>query len=308
MLLLYRGETFDSNFFYHSGVDLDHGFLFPEKNLLFVPKMNEQIARKSFRGKVRTYSTFKDIEEFIKGKKVEADLASLSARLANRLKKSCALRDATVELRRKRAVKKSHEVSKIRKAAKLTRELIASLDFSVKTELDLEKQIKLRTIELGLEPAFDPIIASGPSTAFPHYRAGRKKLQSHILIDYGLRVDHYCSDITRCIILDRKRKSEYEKLENICHTIIDELPELRTGSAVAKFSEKLIKKEGFPHLIHSIGHGVGLEVHELPSLGMKSRDRIKGATLAIEPAFYYEKYGMRFEETVYFDGKKAKIL
>jgi Xaa-Pro aminopeptidase len=60
-------------------------------------------------------------------------------------------------------------------------------------------------------------------------------------------------------------------------------------------------------MIHSIGHGVGLEVHELPRLSPKSRESISGSVLAIEPAFY-KSYGMRFEETIHFDGKKVRIL
>ena len=131
------------------------------------------------------------------------------------------------------------------------------------------------------------------------------------MIDYGVRYEHYCADLTRCFILDKdnSKTKEYEKLQDICYEIVDSLPNLRTGKDVAKLSEKLIAKAKFPKLIHSIGHGVGLDVHELPRLGMKSKDRITaGAMLAIEPAFYGKNYGMRFEETICFNGKRARIL
>ena len=61
-------------------------------------------------------------------------------------------------------------------------------------------------------------------------------------------------------------------------------------------------------MIHSIGHGIGLSVHEFPRLSKKYKDKIAGTTFTIEPAFYLRRYGMRFEDMVYFDGKKARIL
>lgn len=307
MLLLYRGENFDPNFYYYSGFDIDNCFLFPQSKTLFVPKLNEQLAKKHFLGKVNVYSNFKDIEKFVYGETIEVDFSSITARLAYRLKKICKINDCSNFLSQKRGIKNSNEVSKIKKAANLTKKLIESLDFSQKTELDIEKQIKIKTIELGLEAAFSPIVATNKSTSFPHYKAGKRKLSSHVLIDYGLKFGHYCSDISRCHIFDKTKTSLYEKLKGICYEIIDELPNMEIGADVSDFSSVLLKKSGFPPLIHSIGHGVGLEVHEFPSLGPKSKDKIKGTVMAIEPAFY-NKFGMRYEETVYFDGKKAKVL
>jgi Xaa-Pro aminopeptidase len=131
-----------------------------------------------------------------------------------------------------------------------------------------------------------------------------------VLVDCGVRHKHYCSDLTRCFLLkkDRKRERQYESLQDICYSIVDGLPSLRTGKEVSALADRLIKKAGFPRMIHTIGHGVGLDVHELPNLSVKSEDGIAGATMAIEPAFYLGSHGMRYEETIFFDGKKARIL
>ena len=59
-----------------------------------------------------------------------------------------------------------------------------------------------------------------------------------------------------------------------------------------------IEKHGLPKLIHSIGHGIGLEVHDYPHLGKKSQDSLEGAVLAIEPAAYFKSFGVRYEEMV----------
>jgi len=315
MLLLYRGENFDPNFYYHSGVDIDHSFLLSsgKKRILLTSKMNESLARSSFRGKVLVYTdAFELIKKLAGRKKVSADMLSLSARMAKRLGKVCHLKDASMELLSERARKKPEEVSCIRKAVRHTREVFDSLDFKkAKTELDLKKQILLATLEKGLEQAFEPIVATDRNSSFPHYRASNKKLGSLVLVDYGVKYEHYCSDLTRCFILgrDKRKESEYERLQDVCNSIVDALPELKKGKDVAKFAGKAIARQKFSEMIHSIGHGVGLEIHENPRLGAKSDDKIAGTVLAIEPAFYFpNKYGMRYEETVWFDGKRARIL
>ena len=315
MLLLYRGESFDPNFYYHAGVDIDHSFLLVDKRkkILLTSRMNESLARARFRGKVVVYSNpLAEIKRLARRRTVSADFFSLSARMAQKLKNACRLKDASLELLSRRAIKKPEEISCIRRAVRHTKEIFHSLDFgAARTEQDLRKQLLLSTMEAGLEPAFEPIVATGANTSFPHYRAGKKRLGPLVLVDYGVKYGHYCSDLTRCFILDgdRKKKEEYETLEGVCRDIVDALPRLKAGKDVARLSDKLMKKAGFPEMIHSIGHGVGLEIHESPRLGLKSGDPLAKSALAIEPAFYYpKKYGMRYEETVWFDGKKARIL
>lgn len=313
-ILLYRGEQFDSNFYYHAGVDIDHSFLLVEtgRKTLFVSKLNESLARASFQGHVVLYDDiFAELSKYLKNKTILFDGASVSSKMAERLRKLCKLKDHSIELLRLRAMKKKNEVRKIQRAVIHTKNIFDSLDFkSAKTELDLKKQILLATIELGLEPAFEPIVSTDKNTSYPHYSAGNKKLGSLVLVDYGVKYEHYCSDLTRCFILDgdKKKKKQYETLKSICHSIADALPDMQYGKDIANLSAKLIENSGFPKMIHSIGHGVGLDIHELPRLGVKSEDRIAQSILAIEPAFYLKLYGMRYEETLYFDGRKARIL
>ncbi|MBU0532357.1 Xaa-Pro peptidase family protein [Candidatus Micrarchaeota archaeon] len=314
MLLLYRGEIFDANFFYHAGIDLDHCFLLIDNNkkILFTLKMNESLARDSFDGEVVVLDDpLATLKPYIKNKTVFVDEKKLTYNIAAGLKRFCKIKNHSAELLKQRAVKKSDEVSKIHRAVKSTKEILASLDLkAAKTELDLKKQLLVASAEHGLEPAFDPIVSTDASTAYPHYTGGKRKLGSVVLIDFGVRYQHYCSDITRCFILDgdRKKKKQYETLKNICHTIIDELPNLKIGKNIATFTEKQMKKAGFPKMLHSIGHGVGLDIHELPKLNSCSKDKITNTTFAIEPAFYLKSYGMRYEETVYLKGNKSRIL
>lgn len=313
-LLLYRGGLFDPNFHYHAGVDIDHSFLISGdgKRTLFVSRMNEALARAAFRGKIVVFDdAVKALSKHLKGRRVLFDANSLNARMFSRLSRLCRLKDHSLELLRMRSVKKPGEVSAIRKAAGYTKQIFDSLDFrKAKTELGVRKQLMVATAELGLEPAFDPIVSTDGDTAYPHHEASNRKLGPLVMVDYGVMYGHYRSDLTRCFIRDgdAKTKGQYEKLQGICHSIVDEMPNLRRGKDVAAFAAKQMKRAGFPRMIHSIGHGVGLDIHELPRLSAKSDDRIAGAVMAIEPAFYLKRYGMRYEETTYFDGKKARIL
>ena len=88
----------------------------------------------------------------------------------------------------------------------------------------------------------------------------------------------------------------YEKCRKIHGEMVRALPKCRTGKDVARLGDKLLKKYGLPVLIHSIGHGIGMEVHEYPHLGAKSDEKLEGAALALEPAAYFAgKFGVRYE-------------
>ncbi len=314
MLLLYQGEAFNANFFHESKLDIDHAFLLEggSRKTLLVSDMNAAYARSRFKGRVRVYKdAIKDLSALVKGRAVGFDASSMSFRMASRIRKSCRLKDVSQELLAARAEKTPAEASLVSRAVRETKEIFESLDWkAAKTEQDIHRQLLLMTFERGLEPAFPPIVSSGIGTSFPHYTAQKKKLGPLVLVDYGVRYGHYCADLTRCFIRveDRKKKEQYERLQDICCFIADALPGLEKGKDAAKLAEELIAKAGFPKMPHAIGHGVGLDIHEFPRLGPKSDDKLSGATIAIEPSFYLKNYGMRFEETVWFDGKRARIL
>ncbi|MBU0586491.1 M24 family metallopeptidase [Candidatus Micrarchaeota archaeon] len=209
-----------------------------------------------------------------------------------------------------RAKKKPEEISKIKKAVSFTKKIISEIDLDeFKTEEDLRSWLVFQAYKKG-GLAFDPIVASGKNSSFPHYKPKAGKMRDFTLIDFGVRCGNYCSDITRVLFSKRNRKVEnaYEELQQVFYEILDEFPNFKTGKQVALFSEKLFEKYKLPKPIHSIGHGVGLDIHEFPRLNKKYSDPIKGAVMAIEPAAYFKDFGVRFENTIYFDGKKVQVL
>ncbi|MFH1394214.1 MAG: M24 family metallopeptidase [Candidatus Micrarchaeota archaeon] len=313
-LLLYRGEHFNANFTHFSGMDTDHSFLivWNGRKTLLVPPLNGLLAKRKFRGEVIIYSDpFKSLKKLLKGKKVHADLSSLPARAYTRLTRFCKVADCTEELFEARRKKSKPELSKLRKAAKLTKEAIHSLLIEDgMTERQLRDQLVSSMTGMGVSTSFEPIVSSGGNTAFPHSSSTSSKVRGFVLVDCGVRYQDYCGDLTRVIFLKENPKVEsmYETLQEVTNDIIDALPGMKTGKDVALFSENEMKKRKLPKLIHSIGHGIGMNVHEFPRLSKKYEDKIAGSVFTIEPGVYLKSFGLRFEQMVHFDGKKARIL
>ena len=315
-ILLYRGEKFNSNFYYLAKFDIDHAFLLVNDShkTLFVPKLNEALARELFDGKVIVYeNALEELKKKIKSK-IYVDGSSLSMRLFEKLSAFCKPKDISENLSAMRAVKSSDEVKKIAKAAKITKEIFDSIDFSkMRTENDVKKFLLMQTLERDVQPAFEPIVATDSNSSFPHYKSGNVKLGDLLLIDYAVKYQHYCADVTRCFFFSRSKENNnrediYESLIEITKKIVNKLGKIKQGKEIGNYAETLLKEYKLPKMIHSIGHGVGLDVHESPSLGKKSKDKITKSALAIEPAVYFKDYGLRYEETIYFDGAKAKVL
>ncbi|MFH2106014.1 MAG: M24 family metallopeptidase [Candidatus Micrarchaeota archaeon] len=313
-ILLYRGGEFDANFYHYSNLDIDNGILLVDgnKKTLFISKMNETFAKKWFDGKVVVYKETKELAKHIKSKKLFFDSKSMTVRIHKRLSKLFKLEDASEQLALARVKKTSDEVSKIRRAVSLSKKIFGELDFSnFKTESDVRKFLLVRTLELGLEPAFQPIVASGRNASMPHYSEFNSKLSDLVLVDYGVRYKHYNADLTRCFFLkkDNKKEQAYESVKQVFNELVDNFQNFKTAKQFAEFGAKQMKKQGLPEMIHSFGHGIGLDVHEKPRLSVFSKDKLLPKTaMAIEPAAYFKDFGVRYEETVYFDGKKARIL
>ncbi|MDD5337484.1 MAG: M24 family metallopeptidase [Candidatus ainarchaeum sp.] len=315
-LVLYHGAEFNANFFYHTGLDIDHSFYLKlgKKETLVVPKLNERAAKLVFKGKVLVYKKpSEDVLKLVLGKKVGLDYSNLPARMYERLNWGAKIEDASDALLELRAMKKDAEIANIKKAVNLTRKLFSELESSLekfKTEMDVRNWLYSRTYELGLEPAFEPIVGSGINSALPHSHSSASKIRNFVLVDYGVRYNHYCADLTRVFFLKKEPKiiQAYEKTESIFNEIVDNFPQFENGKDLAVFAEKQFKRHHLPKSIHSIGHGVGLDVHEFPRLNRKYSDGLKGTVMAIEPGAYFRNFGVRFEHVVHFDGKKARIL
>lgn len=216
------------------------------------------------------------------------------------LKKGAGLRlvDASMKIGSVRTRKSESEVRKIAAAARVAKKILSGLrpwDFA--TELELSSHLKLSAFKSGCEVSFEPIVATGADSAKPHSEPSARRLGDFVLVDFGVRKGGYCCDFTRCYFRRKGMPEEkaYEKCKSAYRGILESLPECRHGGDVAILGGKLMERHGMPPLIHAIGHGIGLEVHEFPRLWKKSRDSLDGAVLAIEPGAYFSRFGVRYE-------------
>ncbi|MEW5996133.1 MAG: M24 family metallopeptidase [Candidatus Micrarchaeota archaeon] len=316
MLLLARGDRFNANFFYHSGVDIDNSFFIKdgEERTLLVSRMNKEYAEEKFIGEVIAFEKdpLKEIEKLSRGRKIETDFRGISAYFFSKICSFAKPVDVSEQLAKARVRKSAGELLLMRQAARAGKAIIElGKDSFGKTEQQLSSRLYSETYREGLRPAFRPIVASGRNSSFPHCEPTDEKISGLCLVDYGVSSRRYYSDLTRVFFEKRDAKKEkiYAQLKRILAQIVDEIPNLSVGSDIAHLAEKLYRKERLPFPPHSIGHGIGLEVHELPSLSKKSKDPLEGATFTLEPSVYYSgEFGLRYEEVIHYNGKKAQVL
>lgn len=323
-LVLHNGDLVkgcDPNFFYFTGNAIDNSIaaFTPRSQTLFCSKMNLAQAKET--AWMGCEEAGKDALARIGRKagkaKVGADFNSIPASRYLRWKKKLGgLEDASGKMAELRSIKDGSEVGKIAKAVSITKKIFARAEDELKpskTESEIAKYLIISSYEMGCEPAFEPIVAAGINSRFPHHRTSGKKLGSGVvLIDYGVKFEGYCADLTRCYFLGacKKEKEAYEASREIFSELCNSMHKFKTGGAIAAAAAKLQSAKKLPRMPHSIGHGLGIEVHESPSLRKKSKARVQaGNVLALEPSAYFPKFGVRFEEDVLIlSNGRARIL
>jgi Xaa-Pro aminopeptidase len=212
-----------------------------------------------------------------------------------------------------RAVKDEHEIETLRGAAKLGSEgydyLLGLLKEGI-TEAELAVELEIFWKRRGSKAiAFDPIIAFGTNSSMPHYRVGHHKLHKGevVLIDIGVNLNHYHSDMTRVVFYgepDPKIAAIYDVVKQaqaIALTLC------RPGTPIADLdaaARNYIEEAGYGELFsHSLGHGVGLEIHELPAIRSHTDaaqpNLEEGMVITVEPGIYLPGIGgVRIEDTV----------
>jgi Xaa-Pro aminopeptidase len=163
--------------------------------------------------------------------------------------------------------------------------------------------------------AFASIVASGPNSAIPHALPGERVIErgDFVLMDFGARLDDYCSDMTRTVVMgtaDERQRAMYAATLAAQGAVIEALKPGMSGLEAQGIAETVIAEHGFEgSFTHSLGHGVGIDIHELPLLAPKVEDRLEvGHVLTVEPGIYIEGFGgVRIEDygTITEHGFKA---
>ncbi|UCD04005.1 MAG: aminopeptidase P family protein [Candidatus Woesearchaeota archaeon] len=239
------------------------------------------------------------------GKTIGLDKLNLSSLIFDKFKKEWKVRivDVSKILSELRVVKSGDEIDKISKNCKILsetfREVLDNFDF--KTEREVEVALSNISKEKGGDFCFKPIVASGVNSATPHYMANSSKLKKGFcIIDFGVKYEGYCSDMTRTIFIGKPKKEHLEAYNKVleAHNLAAEItkPEMKAEALHKRILEYFGKSKDY--FIHNLGHGVGIEIHELPSLALESKDILKkNSCFTIEPGLYFpKKFGIRIEE------------
>ena len=217
-----------------------------------------------------------------------------------------------------RAVKDQDEISKIKKACELTDKCFNHLLEFIKigtTEKEIALEIEIFFRTNGAEGlAFDPVVAIGQNSANPHWKPTDRavKMADLILIDMGCKYEGYCSDMTRTIFMGcilEEIKPVYDLvLKNQLYTT-QEIKEYASIKTLSQMVESNFKLNNFD-LIHSLGHSIGMETHEIPYINSKNDTFLKeNMVIANEPGIYIpDKYGIRIEDTILVEKNGCTVL
>jgi Xaa-Pro aminopeptidase len=217
-----------------------------------------------------------------------------------------------------RAVKEPGELDEIRRAARILNEMyerLAGESLVGRTERDVAWWIERTMREEGAEAlAFDVTVASGPNAAFPHHHTGERKIGAGetVIVDAGARIDGYCSDCTRTFATG-PLPDELRRAYAACRAAQETaLAGVRAGAGARQLDDlarQEIAEAGF-EVLHGLGHGVGLEVHELPVLRQTAPGTLAAANVVtVEPGVYLPGLGgVRIEDLVVVTESGAEVL
>lgn len=218
-----------------------------------------------------------------------------------------------------RKTKSEEEIRYIEKAQLITQQAFEQIVKTIRisqTEEEIAEKLTQIMRNLGSQgPSFNPIVASGPNSALPHHVSGKRRIKKGdtLVLDFGAKYQNYCADFTRTIFIGRA-SDEQRKIYNLVfkaqQSAISTTKSQIKAKSVFETAHNIFKKENVDkYFTHSLGHGIGLEVHEKPSLSAKSKDRLTtGIVFSVEPGLYFPWGGARIEDLLAIVDRKPIVL
>jgi Xaa-Pro aminopeptidase len=220
---------------------------------------------------------------------------------------------------RERAVKEPEELARIRAAAELADDALRETlegGLSGRTERDVALALEDAMRHRGAQPCFETIVAAGINGALPHAAPGNEPIPRDTLvtIDWGARLDGYCSDCTRTYATGQiaaELRDVYDLVLRAQEAALDTVAPGPPGRDVDAVARGIIAAAGHgEHFGHGLGHGVGLEVHEAPRLATTATDELEaGNVVTVEPGVYVPGLGgVRIEDLVALTGDGRDVM
>ncbi|GMO55128.1 MAG: Xaa-Pro peptidase family protein [Candidatus Endomicrobiellum trichonymphae] len=218
-----------------------------------------------------------------------------------------------------RITKGTVEVENLKKACQIVSEVCNTVKEELKPGLS-EIDIHYRVIELfaknRVTESFIPIIASGANSANPHHRSSNRKIIENdiVMMDIGCMYNGYCSDLTRTYFLDKindKQKKIWNIVKSSQNAVLKEIKAGLPLSWADKTARNIIEAAGYKDkFIHTTGHGVGIEIHEMPLLAPNAEGVfLTHMAVTVEPGIYIEgEFGVRIEDTILIKENGCEML
>lgn len=323
----------DLNFFYVSGIvsgAFEGCSIIGKSNgrgYLLTSELEEPIARKETKLEIRVFKTKQEKENQLKEllsdvNKLGINSNSLSFKQYSDISKftKAKITDISSAFSKVRSIKDKEEIKLISKACEISAKSTKEFPNFVKSNIT-EKELSRKLVELQFNNgatnlAFSPpIVAFGKNSASPHHFPTDRKLKKNefVLIDFGAEFNRYTSDISRTFVFGKANK----KMEEIYETVLDaQLQAIDmakdgvNGRDVDKLSRGIIDKKFKGRFIHSLGHEVGLSIHDGNRLSSQVDFILKeNMVVTVEPGIYIPSVGgVRIEDTVLVTKEKAKVL
>ena len=317
-----------TNITYFTGFTGATALLIPEQgeNSLYVSSVNYEQAKAETRGLTvqllkRGENIMEKIVKHVSAKKFSFDIMPVE--------NWCALSKTVGEenlqpinnlIRELRSVKEQKEIKLIREACRIAAvgmQTAKEIMWLGTKERDAAAEIEYAMRKAGSDGvAFETIVASGPTSAFPHGSNLERIIQDRdfVIVDIGATYKSYRSDITRTFIASKattKQARIYDAVKLAHQKALETIKPKVAAKEVDKEARQVIEESGYgKFFVHNLGHGVGLEVHEAPILSPDSKDiLVAGNVVTDEPGIYVPGLGgVRIEDTVLVSKNGAEIL
>jgi Xaa-Pro aminopeptidase len=218
-----------------------------------------------------------------------------------------------------RAIKSRDEIGMIKNSLNLTISAFAFIKRVIRAGIkESEVAIKLENFvrRKGAKLAFEPIIASGRNSAYPHAKISNRIISrdDSILVDVGVDLKGYKSDLTRMFFLGRIPLSLRRIYNIVLQAQLEATNRIKAGSRASEIDKSarnfLVSKRLGKYFGHALGHGIGREVHEFPSISSKNDTPLKeGMVFTVEPAVYIPgRFGVRVEDIILVKKNNCEVL
>lgn len=300
-------------------VVLTHGGLTLVTDGRYATQAGEQLAGAGVDADVAIGLTTSDQDDVLRGVTAGAGRVALEAqaitwadqrRYADLLDAELVPTDALVD--GLRVVKDDGEIARVEAAAAIATEALDRVrgrlhDGPTEAEFGIELDTEMR--RLGASgPSFETIVASGPNSAKPHHRPSQRRIVEGdlVVLDFGAKVDGYCSDMTRTVCLGEPTPDQQRMLDVVTEAQAAGVAAVRAGAgcrAVDTVCREVIGAAGWADAFsHGTGHGVGLEIHEAPRLASsvdEAATLVARSVVTVEPGVYLPGVGgVRIEDSV----------